>query len=236
MFDDLDKNALNTTAPAPLTPPASPLGGPAGGGMGAPTPAKTGAEDIFAEVDRGSKPEVFKPKAAVPGAPYATVIPEEHSWKNNKLMIFGLLFGGLFIIVGSGYLALRLLNKNTPAADEAAVQQQQTPLIMPDVAAFANQEVNIPAVLETQPVVTAPLDSDLDGLTDEEEVALGTNANNPDSDLDGLTDREEVMVYNTNPLAADTDSDGYADGEEVKNGFNPNGAGKLYDLNQVPAN
>ena len=36
-----------------------------------------------------------------------------------------------------------------------------------------------------------------------------------DTDFDGLTDQEEVEIYGTNPLIADTDQDGCSDGVEV---------------------
>ena len=71
------------------------------------------------------------------------------------------------------------------------------------------------------------LDSDLDGLSNEEEKQLGTNPNNIDTDGDGLTDYEEVSIYHTNPLNADTDGDGFNDGIEVRRGYNPLGPGKL---------
>lgn len=48
-----------------------------------------------------------------------------------------------------------------------------------------------------------------------------------DTDLDGLFDWEEIEIYGTNPFASDTDGDGFLDGNEVKNGYNPNGPGKL---------
>jgi len=73
-------------------------------------------------------------------------------------------------------------------------------------------------------------DSDKDGMTDGEEKRLGTDPNNVDTDEDGLFDREEVRVYKTDPTNPDTDGDGYTDGSEVKNGYNPNGPGKLYEL------
>jgi len=41
-----------------------------------------------------------------------------------------------------------------------------------------------------------------------------------DSDNDGLGDNEEVL-YNTDPKNPDTDGDGYSDGVEVKSGYNP---------------
>jgi plastocyanin len=60
-----------------------------------------------------------------------------------------------------------------------------------------------------------PVDTDDDGLTDEEEHELGTDPNNPDTDGDGLGDGEEVHDYGTEPLLWDSDEDGYGDGEEV---------------------
>ncbi|MDX9789834.1 MAG: acyloxyacyl hydrolase [Candidatus Kapabacteria bacterium] len=64
-------------------------------------------------------------------------------------------------------------------------------------------------------------DSDDDGLSDEEELALGTDPNNPDTDGDGLLDGEEVNTYKTNPLDPDTDGGGVKDGVEVRMGANP---------------
>jgi competence protein ComGC len=55
----------------------------------------------------------------------------------------------------------------------------------------------------------------------------GLSEKYPDSDKDGLSDFEEISKYNADPFNFDTDGDGYKDGDEVKNGFNPNGEGKL---------
>ncbi|MDO9542993.1 MAG: OmpA family protein [Kiritimatiellia bacterium] len=62
-----------------------------------------------------------------------------------------------------------------------------------------------------------PLDSDGDGLSDAEELQLGTDPHNPDTDGDGLTDGEEVKKYHTDPLNPDTDYDALTDGAEVYN-------------------
>lgn len=56
-------------------------------------------------------------------------------------------------------------------------------------------------------------------------LTLAEEINNPgnlflDSDQDGLSDEEE-KAYGTNPFVADTDEDGYSDGAEVKSGYNP---------------
>lgn len=66
------------------------------------------------------------------------------------------------------------------------------------------------------------VDSDADGLSDEEEAALGTNPNLADTDGDGLNDFVEVNTWQTNPLVADSDGDGVNDGAEVANGLDPN--------------
>lgn len=94
---------------------------------------------------------------------------------------------------------------------------------------------------ETQPVTFTyqlhlPFDDDGDGLNNAEEIALGTDPQNPDTDGDGRTDGEEVhgylydtypphVGYNqwvaTNPLDPDSDGDGSNDGSEFNIGSHP---------------
>lgn len=97
-------------------------------------------------------------------------------------------------------------------------------------------------------VFDSDIDSDGDGLTDQEEFALGTNPYKIDTDGDGFTDKEEVdkgfdpkrvedfmlvdldgdgligedeVKYGTNPHRSDSDFDGYSDGEEIASGNDP---------------
>ncbi|MEM9075584.1 MAG: gliding motility-associated C-terminal domain-containing protein, partial [Bacteroidota bacterium] len=65
------------------------------------------------------------------------------------------------------------------------------------------------SVQVTISVSSCIVDSDGDGLTDSEELDLGTNPNNPDSDGDGLTDGEEVLVRDDPSTTAipETDTD-----------------------------
>ena len=58
-------------------------------------------------------------------------------------------------------------------------------------------------------------DNDGDGLDNRFEEEIGTNPEKKDTDIDGLTDYEEVAIYHTNPLLAYTDEDGLSDGIEV---------------------
>ena len=64
-------------------------------------------------------------------------------------------------------------------------------------------------------------DLDNDGLSNDQEEALGTDPLNPDTDGDGLKDGQEVNVYHTDPLESDSDGDGVKDGAEVQWGFDP---------------
>jgi hypothetical protein len=65
-------------------------------------------------------------------------------------------------------------------------------------------------------------DPDMDGLTNLEELVLGTDPDDPDTDGDGFEDGEENLsgIWNgpsdpgTDPRLADTDGDGLADGVE----------------------
>ena len=79
-----------------------------------------------------------------------------------------------------------------------------------------------------------PVDTDGDGLTDDEEKEIGTDPNNPDTDGDGINDGDEVNGGDnkdwdgdgkpdpTDPLNPDTDGDGINDGDEVDRGTDPN--------------
>lgn len=69
-----------------------------------------------------------------------------------------------------------------------------------------------------------PVDTDGDGLDDDQEAELGTDPALADTDGDGLDDGAEVNTHNTSPTAADSDSDGYGDGDEVDAGTDPNDA------------
>lgn len=89
-------------------------------------------------------------------------------------------------------------------------------------------------------------DSDGDGLTDAQEIQLGTDPFKADTDNDGYTDKQEIdsgydplvkggkldsdrdgladpdeKCWGTDLHNPDTDGDGYLDGQEVVNGYDP---------------
>ncbi|HEX9669970.1 MAG TPA: hypothetical protein VGC93_10850 [Thermoanaerobaculia bacterium] len=71
------------------------------------------------------------------------------------------------------------------------------------------------------PTCAAPFtDSDGDGLTNLDEVGLGTDPTRRDSDGDGIDDAAEALGA-TDPLDPDSDDDGFADGFEILRGSSP---------------
>jgi hypothetical protein len=88
---------------------------------------------------------------------------------------------------------------------------------------FVVDEANPNAILNviyTPAVAPDDVDSDEDGLSDAQEVELGTDPANPDTDEDGLFDAAEVAA-GTDPTLYDSDGDGFGDNAEVANGTDP---------------
>lgn len=214
------------------------------------------ADDMFAGMDASSatapgavkpltpaeKPPIFQPK--VPAAPAGALTEETPANYKKYLVLGGLVLGMAVIVVGGWYGYKKFKGSKTdagqtaeqPAGDQAAGDQAALPDEEQKIAEPAGgQAATGGSQAATDPTVTATgaPDSDDDGLSDEEEVRLGTNARSVDSDNDGLFDYEEVKVYGSDPLKADTDGDGFSDGQEVKGGYNPLGTGKLFDNKAV---
>jgi len=120
----------------------------------------------------------------------------------------------------------------TPTVPAATVDQATTsPVYVSEIPGLASSTSS--ATVDTDVIST--IDSDNDGLTDVEEKTYNTNPLSIDTDKDTLSDYEEVKIYHTNPLSADTDGDSFLDGAEVKNGYNPNGAGKMPGISGTSA-
>ena len=81
-------------------------------------------------------------------------------------------------------------------------------------------DVNAVAEIDQIQIVLSD-DPDDDGLTNTEELALGSNAHLMDTDGDGLSDYDEARVHGTNPVMADSDGDGVSDLLELMAGTNP---------------
>lgn len=188
-------------------------------------------EDILAEVDSTAKPAVFQPKTT--SAQSVDYGAENSTLGTNgfkKFFIPGVVIIGMVFIFAIGYwginfyLNLQTVDKNvntnaiqqpSPAEnnnkeinkEEKIVEEEK---IEEKEIVDINEEQNNKASTSTpaEEAISQLVDSDQDGLTDEEEKILGSDPNLIDSDNDGLFDREEVKVYNTDLLSADTDADG----------------------------
>lgn len=239
-------------------------------------------DDIFAETDK-SAAEVKNfsgyynqnPASAV-GAAAPTEIETQKAGlsasnnsatsSKNKILKIGLIVLFVVLLVSLGYLVyIKFIA--TPAVVEIPVtktivatttnQEVVVSITEPVVPVIpVSQEITVVTstpLTTTTPPVSNSVDTDNDGLTDEEENILGTNINLTDTDGDGLTDYDEVKlnntdankvdtdgdllpdydevkIYRTDPNKVDTDGDTYDDGSEIKGGYNPLGAGKLIDV------
>jgi len=189
-------------------------------------------DDIFAETEEKEKPEVLKPKVfeEESDADARDKNAGEREAKGKKIFVLAIIIIGGLLVGSGGYLGYnRLMSKFNNDIEAGVLSPEQ--IDNEDSIIEDSPEINIDNNSQGNAVQGEPfIDSDRDGLSDEEERALGTDINNVDTDGDGLFDREEVKVYKTNPLLRDTDGDGFLDGAEVKKGYDPNGPGKLYEI------
>ncbi|PIR13331.1 hypothetical protein COV49_02600 [Candidatus Falkowbacteria bacterium CG11_big_fil_rev_8_21_14_0_20_39_10] len=191
-------------------------------------------EDIFSNTDQAAaKPDVFKPKESAPSS-----APAPFSEETTNLGMGGFFKGAAFkkilflagMVVVIAVLALgswKIFNAFFNKAEVPASQEEQA-TIEEKNEANKTGDVGQENINQELPATEVEIDTDQDGLTDEEEFQLGMDINSVDSDNDGLFDREEVKVYKTDPLNPDTDGDGMSDGDEVKNMRNPKGEGNLF--------
>ncbi|MEM1230754.1 MAG: ASPIC/UnbV domain-containing protein, partial [Pseudomonadota bacterium] len=97
----------------------------------------------------------------------------------------------------------------------------QTCLLLSDdlplrIGAAAELSTQRALALASRSACQVATDTDGDGLSDAEELVLGTDPTLPDTDGDRLTDSDEVRLHGTDPLARNTDRDGLTDFVEVQ--------------------
>ncbi len=191
--------------------------------------------DMFADTDSSSMPTSSSPTAqSIAGMNFDE---HPHAGSKRKLIIgivVGVLVIGTVIAASVQFVILKPATADKKVLEQQVSQppqpievvSQDTALVAPQEQSPLQQIQNSGTPMPEQPAV----DSDGDGLSDDDEKAKGTNPDAVDSDGDNLSDREEVQVYLSDPLKGDTDGDGYLDGQEVANGYDPKGPGKLLEL------
>lgn len=205
---------------------------PASGGAGPTSKGASGLPEkptVF-QAKKETAAGLFTPSGPAPSGS-AGISGEEGAsdsiGKIKKLLVLGAIILGLALVAYGGYWAYSNFGKGilAPAGEETGGEETS------NVGEGEQETVeNSGNAEEAAPAAPQPTDSDEDGLSDEEEDQLGTSSGAVDSDNDGLFDREEVKVYKTDPLNPDTDGDGFSDGNEVRDGYDPKGPGKLYDI------
>lgn len=193
-------------------------------------------EDIFGGMDKSAssagipqspqKPLISQPRPPQPallGGERVMLEEPKKSW--IKLLV--LVAAGIIVVLGvagwvffRGYF-LKSQQVKPDIKEQASEEQQEAGEMFPKPSS---------EVAEEEQEQDIPVDTDGDGLTDDEELMLGIDPNLVDTDGDQLSDKDEVKVYKTDPLNPDTDGDTFLDGEEVKNGYDPKGRGKLFEV------
>ncbi|MCK5320821.1 hypothetical protein KAJ61_05560 [Candidatus Parcubacteria bacterium] len=236
MFDDLANNNKNSADAQPEADQKKIENENNSLNKANPQESQKKAEDMFAETEPSPKPQVFEKKQD-------NFNDNNQSYNedgNSHQKIFFLVFVVLILIllgVGGFWAYNHFVGgiSDEPAVDKN-INTQETEGI-DEKTNKETEKINTDDVVKDsidditeENLPQEELDSDGDGLTDEEEWRLGTAIDNVDTDNDGLFDREEVKVYKTNPRNSDTDGDGHIDGDEVAGGYNPLGSGRLLDI------
>lgn len=246
MFEDQNQNP---SAPKNLpTEPVDMFAGVDKSGGGETTPA-TAIPDALSAGLLKKKPEVTTMPVG------AESVGQPASLENYRMKgpILGKILILLFVIILLGIGAFLgwwfLYGKNNYAKPTVTAPESSVPApsvgtdagVVPVSPGAGQSETlntgtpaDIPAKMNNDQILFGEaVDTDKDGLDDVREKEIGTDHLNPDTDKDELSDGDEVIIWKTNPLNPDSDGDSYPDGTEVKNGYNPLGPGKLFNL---PAN
>lgn len=113
------------------------------------------------------------------------------------------------VALGLGYGLVGLLSKKSTTTKTNITPAQN------GVETNAAAVKDVSAILEK----AQKTDSDLDGLTNQEEITAKTDPSKVDSDGDGVSDFDEVKTFLTNPLKTDSLNTGYNDSWAIQRGI-----------------
>lgn len=214
MFDEKDQQLNNENAMGSSTPPLQK--------SVAPEPV-----DMLAGVDDAPVPSVRPSTINVPAAPSES-IPDEYMQSSSRIpwRTLGLAIGSILVVAGvagGGYYWYT--QRPVPEPSMQDVVNDNLPR-----SGVSDSAPEFPEEVPLEVPFNGAADPDGDGLMTDRELADGTDPENPDTDGDGLFDGEEIAAFGTDPLNRDTDGDGFEDGAEVRNGYNPRGDGRLFNI------
>lgn len=214
MFDEKDQQLNNENVMGGSTTPLQ-------------KPVSSEPVDMLAGVDDVPVPSV-RPSASptISGLPES--IPDEYVQSSSRIpwRTLGLAVGSIVVVAGvagGGYYWYT----QRPVAEPSLQEVVNDNLPRSGVSDTAPE---FPPEVELEVPFNGAADPDGDGIMTDRELAEGTDPENPDTDGDGLFDGEEIAAFGTDPLNRDTDGDGFEDGAEVRNGYNPRGDGRLFNI------
>ncbi|MBU0510485.1 MAG: hypothetical protein KKD28_04155, partial [Chloroflexi bacterium] len=128
-------------------------------------------------------------------------------------------------------------HQNPVFSDQSSVFSLQSPVFSPQSPITNLQSLaQHPRQGAISNLQSPSLDTDLDGIADAVEQALGTEINDPDTDGDTLNDGVEFLRLGTDPLSKDSDGDGIFDNVEVTGFMDVNGLHWYLDPNSPDTN
>ncbi len=115
--------------------------------------------------------------------------------------------------------ALRLGDAKAVEASKSRLATVKREIIAADIKS-SNTEKLIEIINSKIEIAIAKVETDVKN-TAKIIAERSTEKASLDSDKDGITDYDEVAIYKTNPFKVDSDSDGFNDGAEILSGHNP---------------
>lgn len=169
------------------------------------------------------------PAATISGSQFLSSGPKKNTHQTVGIAIVGL---GIVLVGALIYLSYRFIIKpaaQTPAVTTPTVTTQTSVALVEQTAPLAaTSTASTTTIVEIEPSVVDLIDS-LATTTASSTISETIIIETPpllDSDADGLTDDEEAAL-GTNISLPDSDSDNYGDLSELGNGYNPSGPDKL---------
>lgn len=144
------------------------------------------------------------------------------------LLVSGLVYASYYFIIKPS------IGKNVPVAGTQETSDKEKKTVS-ETASSTSMDLNTVSIKASTTVAVSDIVISPDQLASttlaEELAGLSNNNNLPplvDTDQDGLYDEEE-LVFGLNAAATDSDEDKYSDLAELDNKYNPAGSGKLAD-------